>query len=156
MKLKLFLLIGTSLFFLSQNLHATFSIETDLTSIDFGNMKPSQTKGDVPSQGVTVRCTTDQGNPWYLRMHLETPLTNVDNPSSFISDENFRWYGISTTGSGTLVMDEQDFSIERIAYTAPTGEGGSGVDVKLQFKLTVPSNIQSGPYFTRIILTLIE
>ncbi len=156
MKLKVFLLIGVSLFFLSQNLHAAFSIETDLTSINFGTMNPDQTRGDVPSQGITVRCTTDQNNPWYLRLHLETPLTNVNNPSSFISNENFWWYGMSTTGSGTLVMDEQDFSIERVAYTAPTGEGGSGVDVKLQFKLTVPSNVQSGPYSTRIILTLIE
>ena len=127
MKLKAILLICIFLFFLSQNVHATFSIETDLTSINFGAMNPNGTKGDVPSQGVTVKCTTDQGNPWYLRLHLETPLTNVNNPSSMISNENFWWYGMSTTGSGALVMDEQDFSVEKVAYTASAGEGVSGV-----------------------------
>ena len=144
------------LFLACQNALASFNIETDLNSIDFGYMNPTATKGDIPFQGLTVRCTSDQGNPWQLRLRLETPLRHDNNPSQVIPSENFWWYGISTTGSGTLVIDEQDFLIERVAYNAPAGEGASGIDIRLQFKLTIPSSAQSGPYSTRIILTLIE
>lgn len=156
MRLRLiFFLIG-GLFLFCQSALATLNIETDINSVDFGYMNPAATKGDIPFQGVTVRCTSDQGNPWQLRLRLETPLKHNDNPSQMIPSENFWWYGVSATGIGTLVMDEQDFLVERVVYSAPAGEGVSGIDIKLQFKLTIPANVQSGPYSTRIILTLIE
>ncbi|MDD5423434.1 MAG: hypothetical protein PHT32_08500 [Candidatus Omnitrophica bacterium] len=136
--------------------HAAFTLETDINSIDFGAMAPDEIKGDIPSQGVTVRCTTDQGNAWFLRTRLDTQLTNANNPSSVIPSENFRWYGSSTTGTGQLVMTEQDYLVERIVYTAPAGEGASGVNIKVKFKLNIPHRVQSGTYNSRIIFTMIE
>ncbi len=153
---RLLLLAAIILIALSSHAYAEFTIETDLKSIDFGPMNPGDTRGDIPSQGVTIRCTTTQGNSWQLRLHLETPLTHVTNPSSIITNDNFWWYGVSTTGSGSLVMHEQNLLTEQIAYTAPAGEGASGIDIKLKFKLTLPNSLQSGQYATKIILTMIE
>lgn len=153
---KILLLIALFIFFLTSTASAAFSIVLDLNSIDFANMKPGQIRGDLPSQGITVTCTSDQGNPWYLRICVKEPLTHMGNPSSIIPNENFLWYGLETTGTGTLVTAEQDFTEERIAYTAPAGEGASGVDIKLRFKLKIPQTVQSGDYATEITLTLIE
>lgn len=154
--LKIFLLVSFIFFLPSEETNAAFTIETDLTSVNFGVMKPGEIRGDIPFQGVTVRCTTDQGRPWTLRIRLERPLANTNNSSSVIPSENFRWYGLNSTGTGTLVTDEQDFLVERVAYTAPAGEGAGGIEIKIRFKLNVPTNSQSGDYVTRIILTFIE
>lgn len=154
--MKFFYLTILCLFFLTSVADATFTVELDLTSVDFAVMKPGEIKGDLPIQGITVTCTTNQGNPWFLRTHLENPLTHISNPFATISSENFFWYGYSTTGSGMLVTDEQDFTEEKIIYTASAGEGTSGVDVKVRFKLRIPENAQAGQYDTRIVLTLIE
>ncbi len=145
-----------TLFFFPEIASASFGVETDLSSINFGIMKPNEIKGDVPHQGVTVRCTTDQGNAWFLRIRADSPFRNTSNPSSVIPNENFLWYGLNTTGSGALVTGERDFSTERIVYQAPQGEGAEGVDIKLRFKLNIPRNTQSGDYVTTVILTFIE
>jgi hypothetical protein len=141
---------------ISTDAQAVFSVDTDLTSINFGTMKPNEVMGDIPAQGVTIRCTTDRGNAWTIRTHLEQPLTNSLNPSSIIPNENFRWYGISTTGSGTLVRTEQDYLVEKVIYSAPAGEGAGGVDVNVKFRISIPAGTESGTYTTRVILTMIE
>lgn len=135
---------------------AAFSIETDLREINFGQMSPGEIKGDIPSQGVTVRCISDQGNAWYLRIRLDGQLTHIDSPSSVIPNSNFWWYGSSTTGTGTLTTAQQNFLSEEIVYQAPVGEGSTGVDINIKFILELPHIIQSGSYGSTIVLTLIE
>ena len=141
---------------ISSDAQAVFNLDTDLTYINFGVMKPNEVTGDVPAQGITIRCTTDQGRAWTLRTHLEQPLSNSFNPSSIIPSENFRWYGIATTGSGNLVRTEQDYLVEKVIYSAPAGEGAGGIDINVKFRLSVPATTQSGTYTTSIILTMIE
>ena len=153
---KIFVLFILSLFIFSIDASATFTIETDLIEIYFGSMSPGEIREGIPTQGITVRCTTDQGNPWFLRIRTENPFGNMNNLSAIIPNENFWCYADSTTGSGILVTTEQDFSVERIVYTASAGEGAQGVGVVLKFKLAVPTNTQSGDYSTRVILTMIE
>jgi len=144
------------LFFLPVTAEAIFNIETDQQTLDFGLMAPNEVRDNVPSKGVMVKCTSDQGIPWRLRIRLESPLAHVNNPSETIASDHFWWYGANTTGIGTLVTNENDFTVERIVYSAPAGEGANGIDVELRFKLALPPRTQSGDYLTKIIFTLIE
>jgi len=156
MKLKIVLLTFVIFIFLHKNTYATFSIDTDLARVDFGLMSSGDVKDNVPWQGVTVKCTSDQGNPWDLRIRMDSPFTHENNPSSIIANDRFWWYGANTTGLGTLITSQSDFSVERIVYQAPMGEGTAGINVGIRFKLAVPPNAQSGRYAATIILTMIE
>ena len=156
-KFAVSLILSAGIFFTCpQNTYAVFSVELDRSVLDFGLMKNNEIKEDQPYEGVLITCTSDQANRWYLRTHLETPLTNRNNASAIIPNENFFWYGINSTGSGTLTMMEQDYSQERVIYAAPAGEGANGVGIRMQFKVRVPSKTQAGEYAARVILTMIE
>jgi len=150
----LFLILGI-LFFTNPAL-ATFSITTDTTNINFGPMDPGNTTGDIPVQGLSVTCTSDQGNQWFLRVYTETPFEHVDSPNITIFNENFYWYGINTDGAGDLVTDEEDMLSEKIVYTSTSTEGANGITITVKFKLEVPQHTQSGEYNSKIIFTLTE
>ncbi|MFH0839933.1 MAG: hypothetical protein V1883_02825 [Candidatus Omnitrophota bacterium] len=153
------LLIASSAVFLyTQDALAAFSINLNFYSIDFGNLNMGDIKDDVPGIGLTVTCQTDQGNPWQLRIRAERPLTSILNPSSFIPNTNFFWYGISSSvpGNNSLVRNQEDFTVERTVYSAPGTEGNPGTDITLKFKVIVPRPVQSGIYNTKIVFTFTE
>ena len=151
-------MIGVILYF-NQDAFALFSIEIPETPyIDFGFADPGEILGDIPPDGLDIICTSDLGNPWFLNIRLDTPLTNVNNPESTIDSENFFAYGISTTGQGVLVTERQDLRLDipRTLYSAPAGEGLEGININIRFRLDIPRLIQSGRYTTQIIFTLTE
>ena len=153
------LLITSSAVFLhTQDALATFSINLNFYSIDFGNLNMGDIKDDVPGIGLTVTCRTDQANPWQLRIRAERPLTSILNPSSFIPNTNFFWYGISSSvpGNNSLVRNQEDFTVEGTVYSAPGTEGNPGTDITLKFKVIVPRPVQSGMYNTKIVFTFTE
>jgi hypothetical protein len=154
---KIIPLILISCFFLPiKSAQAAFDITTDLTHINFGSVNPGETIGDIPVQGLNVTCTSDQGNQWFLRIYTETPFRHDENPGMIISDEDFWWYGVDTTGAGTLVTTEEDMTSEKTIYTSTATEGANGIGITVKFKLRVPKDIQSGAYSTRMIFTLTE
>lgn len=146
------------LYFLSGPLYAQdlFGIIVDTEDVAFGLMHVGEIAGDMPSQGINVTCTTDRGNPWFLRIYLTEPLALEGYRYITIPNENFYWYGMNTTGSGTLVTNEEDFTEEKVVYTAPSGEGTDGVDIRIRFKLKIPQYQAKGRYQGAITLTLIE
>lgn len=135
-----------------------FSLSLNFYSIDFGSLNMGDIKDDVPGIGLKATCMTNQGNPWQLRIRTERPLTHTVNPSSFIPNTNFFWYGISSSvpGNGSLVKSQEDFTVERTLYSAPGGEGMPGTDITVKFKVIVPRPVQSGIYTTKIIFTFTE
>lgn len=133
-----------------------FKLKVDKHTIDFSNLNLGETKSDIPGDGFKATCTSDLGNPWELKISNIQPLTHEHNPTATIPDTNFRWYGISTTGAGTLIKEEKDFTQERVLYSAPAGEGANGIDIIIKFKLIVPQMIQAGEYETQIMFTMTE
>lgn len=137
---------------------ATFSIDLNFYSIDFGSLNMGDIKDDVPGIGMKVTCRTDQGNPWQLKVRAERPLSHMENPASFIPNTNFFWYGISSNipGNSSLDKNQEDFTIERTVYTAPAGEGVTGTEITMKFKVIVPRPAQSGIYTTKVVFTFTE
>ena len=142
----------------SQPAAATFSINLNFYSVDFGSLNMGDIKDDVPNIGIKVTCATNQGNPWQLRVRAERPLTHMENPASFIPNTNFFWYGISTSvpTNNSLDRNQEDFTVERTVYRAPGTEGTPGTDITMKFKVIVPMPAQSGIYTTKIVFTFTE
>ncbi len=136
--------------------YALFAIDLNYYSIDFGGMDMGDIKDDVPSNGLIVTLKTDQGNPWFLRIRTDMPLTHVDNPSQVIPDTHFRWYGVSTSDvtNTTLVTSREDLTVEKTVYSGAAAE--TETDVTLKFELMLPALLQSGTYETTVVLTLTE
>ena len=158
---RIFLVLITTLLIsvlYNQDAEAVFSIDLNFYSIDFGELDMGDIKDDVPSLDITITCTTDQGNAWYLKVKNETQLTHTINPSSFIPDTNLYWRGVSTTGSGTLTTGYNDFTVDDTptVYSSSVGEGASGINIMMDFKVVIPQAIQSGTYTTRIVFTFTE
>ncbi|MFH0772112.1 MAG: hypothetical protein V1933_05780 [Candidatus Omnitrophota bacterium] len=135
---------------------AAFGITLDAYSLSFGSFNPGEIKTDVPEGSIIVTCASDQGNAWNLKIKTEYPLVNSLNPASTIPNANLWWYGVSSTGAGTLITAREDFSSEKTVYSAPAGEGTSGVEIKVKFEISVPKDVQSGQYSSNIIFTIIE
>jgi len=138
---------------------AVFTLELNQTAMDFGDMDSGASgsyRDDIPHQGLEVLCTTDQGNPWWLRIRNEQPLTHISNPSATIPNTNLKWYGVSTSdpNNTSLVTLREDFTVEKTVYTAPAVETQTTITMK--FELTVPPVIQSGAYTSNIVFTLTE
>ena len=77
-------------------INPVFSISIDRDDIDFGIMKPGQTKWDIPATGIKVNVKSNTGNPWYLRINNTDDLSSG---SAIIDNDNFFWYGW-TEGKG--------------------------------------------------------
>ncbi|MDD5680350.1 MAG: hypothetical protein PHI59_03820 [Candidatus Omnitrophica bacterium] len=161
-KLKsiLFVLLAAFLtvFLYSTEAAAVFSVDLNFYSVDFGSLNMGDMKDDVPGMGIRVMCRTDQGNPWQLKIRADRPLSHMENPASFIPNTNFFWYGVSSNvpGNNSLDRNQEDFTMERTVYSAPAGEGVTGTEITMKFKVIVPKPAQSGIYTTKIIFTFTE
>lgn len=160
-KLTFIIFVIISSFFIQEKAEAVFTIELNLYSINFENMDSGATgsyRDNIPTQGLEVTCTTDQGPAWFLNIRNDQPLTHTSNPASVIPDENFKWYGISTSDpiNTSLVTTREDFTIERTIYRGADNEGANGTTITMKFELTVPPIIQSGPYSTDVVFTFTE
>lgn len=147
-----------TVFLYSTEAAAVFSVDLNFYSIDFGSLNMGDMKDDVPGMGIRVMCRTDQGNPWQLKIRADRPLSHMENPASFIPNTNFFWYGVSSNvpGNNSLDRNQEDFTMERTVYSAPAGEGATGTEITMKFKVIVPRPAQSGIYTTKIIFTFTE
>jgi len=158
MNKKIYLLLSLVFIFVFQTFaYATLQVTVDPASINLGSFNLNDDTRDLPrDRTIRVICTTDQGNPWELKINLESLLANLDNPSAVIPETNFWWYGFRTNGTGSLVTTDQDFSLERVVYTSSPLEGNGEVIVEVKFRIKIPNSTQSGNYGTRVLFTIVE
>jgi hypothetical protein len=134
-----------------------FRLSVDRGTIDFENMSPGQTKDNVPVEGAIVTAMTNTGNPWYLKISNNSPLSSGPY---VIPNSNFIWYGWTDgtgiwQGTGT---DAINF-VPSLVYSSGAGETmnlPNGTTNHLKFKLTIPKGQPGGKYISNVVLTLTE
>ena len=134
-----------------------FRLSVDRGSIDFEKMKPGEAKDNIPVEGVIVTGKTNVGNPWYLKISNDSPLSSGPY---IILNSNFIWYGW-TDGSGTWYGNgtDQMSLTPMLVYSSGAGEGNNlpdGTKNHIKFKLTIPKGQPGGKYFSNIKLTMTE
>jgi len=143
---------------------AIFSLELTGadTSVDFGSNDPGTPNPpfDKPNGIFEATCKSNNGNIWYLKISNTQPFTLATDASVTISNNNFKWYGVYTDGTGTLVKTSQSMSASAATvYTASATEKvntPNGTKIQLKFGLVIPTNVQAGTYNSTIVLTITE
>ena len=134
-----------------------FTLSIDRDAIDFYNMKPGESRYDIPPTGIRVTTKSNSGNPWYLKIRATEPLSSG---KAIIPYDKFAWYGWSEgSGSWYGTGKEHISSLPQIAYASTLSEGlnaSPGVANVFKFKLEVPSNQQAGSYETTVQFILTE
>ncbi len=134
-----------------------YALSVDRGTVDFEKMTPGQTKDNVPVEGVILLSQTNQGNPWFLKISSDSPLSSGPD---IIPGSNFIWYGWTDGkgiwhGNGT----DQINLVPMLMYSSGATETYAGVDgVKnhLKFKLTVPKGQPGGRYMTNVKVSMME
>lgn len=134
-----------------------FRLSADRGSADFEKMKPGETKDNVPVEGVIVLTSCNTGNPWYLKINNDSPLSSGPY---VIPNTNLIWYGWSD-GSGRWYGNGSDpiSLVPMLLYSSGANESNNlpdGTKNHLKFKLTVPKGQPGGKYLSNIKLTLTE
>lgn len=134
-----------------------FRLSVDRGTVDFENMKPGDTKDNVPVEGVIVKSKTNVGNPWYLKISNDNPLSNGPY---MIPNSNLIWYGW-TVGKGTWYGNgtDQMSLVPMLVYAGGMSEGVNlpdGTDNHLKFKLAIPKGQPGGKYLSTIKFTMTE
>ena len=134
-----------------------FRLSVDRGSVDFEKMKPGETKDNVPVEGVIVAGKTNTGNPWYLKISNDSPLSSGPY---VIPNTNFIWYGW-TDGAGTWygTGTNQLTFVPDLVYSSSANESNNmpnGTNNHLKFKLTIPKGLPGGKYLSNVKLTLTE
>jgi hypothetical protein len=136
---------------------SVFKMSVDRGTIDFEKMKPGDTKDNMPVEGVIATCTSSNGNPWYLKVSNDAPLSNGP---FMIPNSNFIWYGY-TEGSGTWYGTGTDplSLVPMLMYASGPLEGlniPAGTKNHLKFKLSIPKGQAGGKYISNVRLTMTE
>lgn len=149
--------LAVLIFYAISSSYAIFRLELDRFDVGFGSLNLGETKYDIPADSLKATITTDTGNSFKLQIRNLQPFTSASNPLFTIENRKFWWYGVSTTGSGTLVTTQENFVQEKTVYTGVAGEGASGIDVEMKFRVDVPeNNLLSGRYTSDVVLTATE
>jgi len=163
--LAVVLISGSVAFAASVNQQATFTVAVssvfelgiDYGLVDFGKMKPGDTKWNMPSSGITITAKTNNGKPWYLKVSNDSPFTSG---SDVIQNSNFMWSGWSD-GSGVWYGTGNDkiATTPTLVYASGSGEDNNlpdGTNNHMKFKLAVPKNQRPGSYITTVKFTMTE
>jgi hypothetical protein len=134
-----------------------FRLSVDRGTIDFEKMRPGETKDNVPVEGVIVTSKTNTGNPWYLKISNDSPLSSGPY---VIPNSNFVWYGW-TDGGGTWygTGSDQITFVPELMYASGANEVNNlpdGTNNHLKFKLAVPKGQPGGKYLSTVKLTFTE
>lgn len=134
-----------------------FRLSVDRGSADFETMKPGQVKDNVPREGIIVTSKTNTGNPWYLKIANDNPLSSGPY---VIPDSNLIWYGW-TDGKGTWYGNGNNAItlVPDLMYASGATEVNNlpdGTNNHLKFKLTIPSGQPGGKYLSNVVLTMTE
>ena len=134
-----------------------FRLSVDRGSIDFEKMKPGETKDNTPAEGIIVTSKTNVGNPWYLKISDDSPLSSGP---FLIPNSNFFWYGW-TDGAGTWYGNGNNYMtlIPELMYASGPNETNNlpnGTNNHLKFKLAIPNGQPGGKYISSVKLTMTE
>ena len=134
-----------------------FELSIDQGMIDFGRMKPGETKWNVPPSAVNVVSKTNSGKPWYLKVSDSAPFNSAENT---IPNNNFYWNGW-TDGAGKWygTANDQVSTAPNIVYGSGIGEENNlpnGTANHFKFKLAVPPSQAPGFYMTTVKFTMTE
>lgn len=161
----MFLLIGGSCLALSQSQQATFQVSVasvfelsiDQGFIDFGRMRPGETRGNMPSAGLLVTAKTNSGRPWSLKISDSSAFSS--GPYT-IPNDNFIWSGWTDGAGRWYGTGKESMTITpTLVYGSGAGEETNlpnGVTNHFRFKLNVPSNQRPGTYQTTVKFTMTE
>lgn len=164
MRIKTVVLIGAVLLsatlFDCSNAHATFEMTIDRPFVDFDFMEIGEFK-EVMAQGSyhnEATCISDNGNTWYLKLHLLNPLESQDNE---IPAWNFKWKVVEVingAGYATNMNSFNNFSTtDLVAYTSASGDNdGTEVKIRFTYGLQIPEAQVTGNYQCVIRYTLTE
>lgn len=142
---------------ISVTVGSEFTLSVDRGSADFETMKPGTVKDNIPVEGIIITSKTNTGNPWYLKISNDNPLSSGPY---VIPNSNLIWYGW-TDGVGTWYGTGNNsitFAPE-LMYASGANERNNmpdGTNNHLKFKLTVPSGQPGGKYLSNIKLTMTE
>jgi hypothetical protein len=134
----------------SQSAHATFEMSVDRPFVDFGFMDIGEFK-ELMEQGSyhnEVTCTSDNGNTWYLKLHLLAPLRSGTDE---IQTTNFKWKIVEIVNGTGYPANENNFNnfstAPLVAYTSSPGDsGGTAVGIRFTYGLQVPQTQITGNY----------
>jgi len=134
-----------------------FRLSVDRTLIDFEKMSPGEIKDNVPVEGSIINSKVSTGNPWYLKISNDSPLSSGPY---IIPNTNLIWYGWSD-GSGKWFGngDDQMTLVPQIMYSSSINEGVNipdGISNHLKFKLTIPKGQPGGKYISNVRITMSE
>lgn len=134
-----------------------FTLSIDRGTVDFDKMVPGDTKDNMPPEGVVITSSTNGGNPWFLKISDDGPLSSGP---FIISNSNFIWYGW-TDGQGTWYGrgTNQLSLVPMLMYSsgpAETNNLPNGTLNHLKFKLSIPKGQPGGKYINYVRLTMTE
>jgi hypothetical protein len=134
-----------------------FRLSVDRGSVDFETMKPGAVKDNMPPDGIIITSKTNVGNPWYLKISNDNPLSSGPY---IIPNSNLIWYGW-TDGKGTWYGTGTNpiTLVPDLIYASGASERNNmpdGTNNHLKFKLTIPGGQPGGKYITNIKLTMTE
>ena len=136
---------------------SVFELSIDQGMIDFGRMKPGETKWNVPPSAINVVAKTNSGKPWFLKVSNDSPFNSANY---IIPNSNFYWSGW-TDGAGKWygTANDQISTAPKIVYASAAGEENNlpnGTANHFKFKLAVPPNQAPGYYMTTVKFTMTE
>ena len=134
-----------------------FRLSIDRGAIDFEKMSPGETKDNMPVEGIIITAKTNVGNPWYLKVSNDSPLSSGPY---IIPNTNFIWYGW-TDGTGRWYGngDDQLSLVPSLMYSSSFIESNNlpdGTKNHLKLKLTVPKGQAGGKYISNVKFTMTE
>ena len=133
-----------------------FNLMVNTDSFDFTRLTPGQSGEMSRAEGVEVAGASSDGNPWYLKVSAEKPLTSGSNT---IPNENFTWYGSSEGQGQWNGAEENNLANPNVAAYISTAEEADQVKKivnKFKFMLRVPEDTKAGEYSTTVMFTMTE
>jgi hypothetical protein len=133
----------------------SFNLIVNSDSFDFARLAPKQTGEMTRSEGIAVTGVSSSGNPWYLKVSAEKPLTSGSNT---IPNDNFTWYGTSEGTGAWHGTAEKSLADTGAAYVSSADEANqaSVVANRFKFRLHVPEDTKPGDYRTTVLFTMTE
>ena len=139
--------------------YAGLELSTDHRWLFFGVMQLGDEKAlaDFGTYHNQITCSSNSGNPWYLKINLLGPLSLGQES---IPLENFKWQLAWTNGAGSTTAGYQfrAFTLfPDLVYTSAASEAaGGGITFQFKYFLKIPQTQLSGTYNTTLRFTLTE
>jgi len=156
MRLPASALLASSSITAMVTVQGTFNLMVNTDSFDFARLIPGQSGEMSRAEGVEVAGASSDGNPWYLKVSAEKPLTSGSNT---IPNENLTWYGSSEGQGQWNGAEENNLSDPNAAAYISTAEEADQVKKivnKFKFMLRVPEDTKAGEYSTTVMFTMTE